>query len=343
MFEAIMANLPEIWLVLIAFFVLYYAITDGLDLGVGMISLFAKNSEECGTMMGSIRSNWHSNESWLVILGGMLFGAFPIFYGVIFSALYIPVMVMLFGLIFRGISFEMRDHSERKRIWDLSFGGGSLTASVGQGFAFGGILSGYLRVESGEFTGSPWEWLNPYALLVTVGLLTGYIMLGANYLILKTEGYLQDRSYRIAWLASLFVAPVAVTVHIWTIFKYPHVAQKWQSYPGLYFVAGFTVIAALTFIMLLICLKKRFEIAPVFLNAALVIFSFAAISTGMYPNMIPNEAGGIDVRTVAASSKTLIFMLYASVIVLPVVLLYTSYEYWVFRGKTQKGMQGYQD
>ncbi len=340
MFEALRPYLPDIWLLMMAFFLLYYAITDGLDLGVGMISIRSKESEERGTMMGTIRSNWHSNQTWLVILGGMLFGAFPVFYGVILSGLYIPILVMLFGLLLRGVSFEMREHSEYKGLWDAFFGGGSLIASLAQGFALGGILSGYFIVENGDFAASHWGWLNPYSLLVTIGVLIGYVMLGANYLIMKTEGELQDKAYRIAWTTSLIVAPISIAVHIWTMFKYPYVYQKWTTFPDLYLLGGLTLAAAFIFIALLVSLKKRREVAPVFLNAALVIFSFAAVSVGLYPYMIPSIHGGIPVDEVAASPDTLMFMLYVSAVVLPIVLIYTSYEFWIYRGKTSKEPYG---
>lgn len=340
MLEILKPYLADIWLLQMAFFLLYYAVTDGLDLGVGIIALFTRDTVDQGTLMGSLKSNWHGNQTWLVILGGMLFGAFPVFYGVILSGLYIPIMVMLFGLVFRGIALELRDQSKRKRLWGTSFAWGSLIVSIAQGFALGGLLGGNLKVEHGDFVGGPWAWFETYSVLVTIGVLVGYPMLGANYLVMKTQGDLQNRAYRIAWTTSFITAGIAVAVHIWTALKFPYVAQRWTSFPGSLIIGGLALISAVLFILLLLSLKKRHENAPLFLNAALVVFSFAALSAGLYPNMIPNTfSEGVTVDEAAASPKTLLFMLYVSAVALPIVLLYTSYEYWVYRGKTSRGME----
>jgi len=340
MIEALKPHLADIWLLHMGFFLLYYAVSDGLDLGVGMISLFSKSSRERATLMGSIRSNWHGNQSWLIILAGMLFGAFPTFYAIVFSALYIPILIMLFGLVFRGVAFEFHDHSERKRLWEISFGYGSLIVSIAQGLALGAILSGNITVENGHFTGGPWAWLNPFGLLVAAGVLIGYSMLGANYLLMKTAGELQERSYRIAWGTSIVTLLVSLSVHAWVAFRYPHVGERWTTYPWMLLIDGFSLLAAAAYIALLVCIKKRREVAPIFLNAAIVVFSFTALSIGLYPYMIPNASSdGVTVAELAAAPETLMFMLYFSVVAVPVILVYTSYEYWVYRGKTDAGLE----
>jgi cytochrome d ubiquinol oxidase subunit II len=331
--------LPQIWLLHMGFFLLYYAISDGLDLGVGIISLFTRGSQERSILMGSIRSSWHGNQSWLVILGGMLFGAFPVFYGIVFSGLYIPVLVMLFGLVARGVAFEFREYAVHKRVWGAAFGWGSLLVSVAQGFALGGVLNGNITVEHGDFTGSHWGWLDLYSLLVTIGVLFGYTMLGSNYLIMKAEGDLQRKCYKIAKGTSLITLIIAIAVHVWTAVKYPHVAQNWASFPSNLLMGGLSLLAAVTYILLLVALWKRHEKSPIFLNALLVVLSFAALSVGLYPKMIPNEfTGGLSVTELAASPRTLMFMLYVSAVAIPIVLVYTSYEYWVYRGKTTAGL-----
>ncbi len=185
--------LPIIWLAIIGFLLLFYALTDGFDLGVGIISLMTRGQEDRGLMMDSISGIWHLNQTWLVVLGGMLFGAFPLFYGILFSALYLPSMVMLLGFVFRGVAFDFREHSERPGTWEFLFGLGSLIATLAQGLALGGLLSG-VRLSQNRFIGSVWDWWNPFTALVTLGVFLGYVMLGAHYLILKTEGALQERS-----------------------------------------------------------------------------------------------------------------------------------------------------
>jgi cytochrome d ubiquinol oxidase subunit II len=335
MTEALAPYLPDIWLLHMGFFLLYYAVSDGLDLGVGILSLFSRSTEERILMMGSIQSNLHGNQTWLVILAGMLFGAFPLFYAVVFSALYVPMVMMLFGLVFRGVAFEFREQSERKRLWTRSFGWGSLTASIAQGLAFGTILSGGLTVENGDFTGTGWSWLNPYALLVTTGLLFGYVMLGANYLIWKTEGDLQQRSYRAAWVSSWITLFISAGVHGWTLLRFSHVAERWTSLPEAIYIGGLTALAGVAYILLLIFLRRRHEVAPLFLNAFIVVCSFTALSLCHYPYMIPRSPrGGITVQQASASPEALLFMLYVSMVTIPLIVIYTSYEYWVYRGKT---------
>jgi cytochrome d ubiquinol oxidase subunit II len=326
-------SLPLIWLFIIGFFLLYYAVADGFDLGVGIISLFARSEQERSLMMGSMASIWHDNQTWLVLLGGMLFGAFPLFYSLVLASLYIPILLILFGLIFRGVAMEFREHSRYKYLWGLSFGIGSFIITIAQGFALGGLLGG-LPIQDGKFTGSVWAWLTPYSAVTAFGVLCGYTMLGANYLILKTEGEIQQRSYRISLVASVLTLMVAVTVHLWTTARYPYMAQRWTTTPSLYYVAGFLLLAVIAFGMFFISLHKRREHAPLFWNVAIILFSFISLSTGLYPHMIPNViASPITVQRAAASPKTLMFMLTVMVVLIPVILTYTSYKHRVFRGK----------
>jgi len=339
--ENLTAYLPDIWLQLIAFFLLYYAVTDGADLGVGIWSFISREPQEGQAMMASVSSIWHGNQTWLVILGGMLFGAFPKFYAILLSALYIPIIVMLFGLILRGVSFEFHERSERKTLWCNIFGVGSLIVTVAQGFALGGLLGG-LRVEGGRFVGSVWDWISPYGVFVAAGVVAGYMMLGANYLIVRTSGPLQKKSYRLAVYSSLATLLVSAGVHLWTTVRYPMMAQKWTAaarWPLL--LLGFGTIAA--FILYLRALAQRRHLTPFLLNAAIIIFSFAGLSIGLYPNMIPGVVSAFTVYEAAASPKTLFFMLVSTAVLLPVILSYTAYNYWVFRGKTDEGSYGVEE
>lgn len=338
--ELIRMYAADIWLVIIGFFLLYYAVTDGFDLGVGVLSLFAKDDDECALMMTTLENTWHDHQTWLLLLGGMVFGAFPLFYGIVLSSLYIPILLMVFGLMFRGVAFEFRSLSARKRLWSLSFGLGSLIVSVAQGFALGGLFSG-LHVEGGQFAGAPWEFVNPYSLLVASGLIFGYVMLGANYLILKTEGEIQAKSYRWSLAASICTLAVSAGVHVWTLRMYPRMAAAWHSYPKNVFIAGFLLLTALSVVMFLRSLHLRREKAPLAWNALIILFSFVGISIGMYPDMIPNfRTAPVTVQAAAASPDTLVFMLGATVVLLPVILVYTGYKQRVFRGKTGKADYG---
>jgi cytochrome bd ubiquinol oxidase subunit II len=337
MMPTIEMNLPLIWLFLIGFFLLYYAVMDGADLGVGMISLFSKDEEERLLLMQSIGTLWHSNQTWLVILGGMLFGAFPVFYALLLSSLYVPMVAMLGGLIFRGVAFEFRTHARHQKLWSLSFGFGSLLTTVAQGFALGGLLGG-LEVEYGRFAGSLWGWLNPFSLLVALGVLFGYLMLGANFLSWKAEGVVQQRSFRWSKAASVVTLVISVGVYVWTTARYPFMARKWMSVPDLFFISFFPLLAGVAFMMYFRSLWNRRGFGTLMYNFAIVLFSFTGLSVGLYPYMIPNViASPVTVREAAASSQTLWTMLVVMLFLLPVILGYTLYSYLVFRGKVQKG------
>jgi cytochrome d ubiquinol oxidase subunit II len=337
MMSLIEMNLPLIWLFLIGFFLLYYAAMDGADLGIGMISLLSKDEEERLLLMESIGTLWHSNQTWLLILGGMLFGAFPMFYALLLSSLYIPMVAMLGGLIFRGVAFEFRTHARHRRLWSLSFGFGSLLATVAQGFALGGLLSG-LEVVNGRFAGSLWGWLNPFSVLVALGVLFGYLMLGANYLSWRTEGPLQQWCFRWSKAASVITLFISIGVYLWTTARYPFMARKWVKVPDLITAGFFPLLAGAAFIMYFRSLRNHRAFATLLYNFAIVLLSFVGLSVGLYPYMIPNViASPITVREAAASPQTLWTMLAVMLFLLPVILGYTLYSYRVFRGKVENG------
>jgi len=327
------SNLPDIWLLLIGFFLLYYAVTDGAALGIGILSLFTRNAGTRQIMMGSISHTWHASQTWLVILGGMLFGAFPLFYSLFLAALYIPIIIMLLGLILRGVSFDFHEHSRRKSFWLYIFGIGSLIVTLAQGFALGGLLDG-LHIIDNHFAGSIWSWFTPYSALVALGLFFGYLMLGANYLIARTSGKLQNRSYQQAWMAGPLTLLVTSAVHILTGVNHPEMMEKLSLSDELLLPVMFS-LTGLAFIMYFRSLAKKQQIGPYFWNAAVLVLSFTALSLGLYPNMIPGvQSSSLTVQAAAASPLTLKFMLVMTAILLPVILVYTSYSYWIFRGKT---------
>jgi len=342
--DAINANLPTIWLVLVGFFLLYYVLTDGADLGIGMLTLITRKAEEKKMMMDSIHTIWHGNQTWIVILGGMLFGAFPLFYSIVLSALYVPFIVMLFGFIFRGVAFEFYDNANWKTVWLVSFGVGSLLATLGQGFALGGLLGG-ISVRADTFAGQPDDWLNGYSVVAAAGVVAGYLMLGSGYLVARTEGPLQDRSFRIADIAGILTALVSAVIYIATSLLHPEMAGKWlfraeTVWPSL-FLYLFLLLTAGAFVMYFRSLLRKRQLAPLVWNWLIVIFSFTGLSIGLYPAMIPSVgAAALTVEEVAASPTTLRFMLVVMLILLPIILTYTSYSYWIFRGKTKE--EGYE-
>ncbi|MGB3221184.1 MAG: cytochrome d ubiquinol oxidase subunit II [Desulforhopalus sp.] len=338
--DIINANLATIWLVLIGFFLLYYTLTDGADLGIGILTLFTRDWDEKNEMMQSIHTIWHANQTWLVILGGMLFGAFPLFFSIVLSALYIPFILMLFGLIFRGVAFEFHANADAKskRIWLVSFGVGSLMTALGQGFALGGLMGG-ITVQADSFAGQPTDWMNWYSYIATAGVVCGYLMLGAGYLIARTTGIIHKRSFRIARLSGWMTIVISLAIYIGTSVLHPEMLEKWKEWPPspIYY---FSALALGAFVMYFRSLQRRNDLAPIIWNWLIIIFSFTGLSIGLYPRMIPSiGSAALTVEEVAASPTTLRFMLAVMAILLPIILTYTTYSYWIFRGKTTN--QGY--
>jgi cytochrome bd ubiquinol oxidase subunit II len=332
--EWLEVHVAQIWFLIIGFFVLYYALADGLDLGVGMIALLIRDEQIRGTLMVSLQSMWQGNQTWLVVLGGMLFGAFPLFYSVVLSAFYVPLMIMLFGLIFRGVAFEFRDHSGRPSLWSLSFSLGSLVTALAQGFTLGGIFYG-IPMDEHTFTGTVWSWFHPYSVLFTLGVVSGYVMLGANYLILKMDGEIQRRSRSWSLRAAISTLLISLSVYVWTIVRHPYMARKWLFGPDLFYVILFPALALFAFAMYLHRLRGRSEVEPFLWNVIMIFCSFIGLSVGFYPYIVPNM---MTIQSAAVSSpRTLIFMLAVMVILLPLILAYVGYEYWIFRGKVGSG------
>jgi len=330
--------LGNIWFFIIGLILVLYVLLDGFDLGVGILSLLAHDEERRGTMMASLGSVWDANETWLVVLGGALFGAFPLVYALALHALYIPITLMIFGLIFRGVAFEFHEHARRKTPWGVAFGAGSLIAATMQGLALGGIISG-IRVVNGEFAGGIWDWLNPFALLVAAGVVSGYTLLGATYLVIKAQGELQARSYRRARLAAWSMLVVAAGVTIWTPLQYAQVAERWFSMPTMFYIGPLPLAATGAFVMLLRSLARRRERAPFVWSLVIFLFSFAGLAISLYPNLLPPA---VAIADAAASAKTLVFMLTGIGMLLPVMMIYNGYQYLVFRGKVEGSGYGRQ-
>jgi len=327
-------SLAGLWLAIIGFFLLYYAVSDGFGLGVGILCLFSGKHDDRKVMMESVGYIWHTNQTWLVVVVGMLFGAFPIFYSILFSALYVPAVLMLVGLIFRGVSIDFHEHSRRKRLWAASFGAGSLVAATAQGLLLGGLLSG-IHVRDGHFAGGVWDWANPLSFLVGLGVVAGYVLLGCNYLILKTEGDLQKRVFAYARIFFTVMLVLSIVALLWINMRYPYAAKKWRLSPDAFYLVLAVFLTALAFFMLFRSLHKSQEAAPFFWNAVTVAFSFVTLSLSMYPHMIPHVVSPITVHQAAASYRTLIFMLVVTGILIPVIVFYTTYTHRVFRGKVK--------
>jgi cytochrome bd ubiquinol oxidase subunit II len=319
----------DIWAGLVGFAMILYVLLDGISLGVGLLFPVAGDENERSTLMATISPVWDANQTWLVFGGAAIFAAFPVLYGVLASGLYIPLMTFVMGLIFRGVTFEFRAESVRKTPWDRAFFWGSLVAVLSQGIMLGAILTG-IKVSDNVFTGSPLDCLNPFSLMVGIALIPGYILLASCYLIIKTEGMIQQRAYRHAFWSTIAVFFFMAVVTIWTPFQYPLVWKNWFAPPRIYFAWCFPLLGLITAYKLLASLKTRREIAPMVYAVGLFLSGYFGLVTSLYPYVIPPV---ITIWDAAAQRETLRFILWGAVIVLPFVSSYAIYSYFVFRGK----------
>lgn len=324
--------LGNIWFLLIGLLLVLYVVLDGFDLGVGVLALFARDEDRRGVMMASLGSVWDANETWLVVLGGALFGAFPLAYGVVLHALYIPVMLMIFGLIFRGVAFEFHEHAQRKVVWGVAFGAGSLIAALSQGLILGALIGG-IQVQDRSFNGGVWDWLQPFSVLVAVGVVFGYALLGATFLIIKTQGEMQHRSFVRARFSAWVMFGVAIAVTVLTPLLHARIADKWFSLPEFFFIAPLPLGAIVAFWLLLRSLRKGHEHAPFTYSLIVFLCSFAGLAASLYPYLLPPS---VTIANAAASPKTLVFMLTGIGMLLPIMLIYNGYQYFVFRGKVSQ-------
>ncbi|MEJ2671481.1 MAG: cytochrome d ubiquinol oxidase subunit II [Deltaproteobacteria bacterium] len=329
-------SLPDIWFAILAL-VLFLAVgLDGFDLGVGIISLFTKDEKHHSILMGSIGPIWHANLTWLVVVGGLFFGAFPLAYGVIFTALYIPLIAMIIAMAFRGVSFDFRAEAKDKRAWSLAFGWGSLAATLAQGFAVGGFLAG-LAMQGDKFVGGVFGWLNPFAAVVALAVVCGYTLLGATWLIMKTEGDLQRESYRYARASAWPLVILAVSLAVWSAYRYPFLVQKWFTGPDFWLTLFPLLLAAVAFILLMRSLGKLQETAPFVWSVVLFALATCGTAAGIHPYVIPPS---VTLETAASPYLTLVIMLVVVAFILPIMLIYNAYNYIVFRGKATGGYGG---
>jgi cytochrome d ubiquinol oxidase subunit II len=322
------AFLIDTWLVFLGLFLTLYVVLDGFDLGIGVLSLFVRERERRGIMMASLSSIWDANESWLIVLGGALFGAFPAVYAIVLNALYLPITVMIFALVFRGVAFEFREHSQG-HLWELAFGIGSFGAALCQGFALGGLIAGP-RVSGGRFAGGALDWFSPFSVLVALGVVFGYALLGATYLIMRTEGEVQQHARRAAWVAGALMLVAGAGVSVWTPIIYPFVRQRWF---GAGILSPFLVppaLAILSAAMLLRALRKHHEHAPFLWSVAIFLTSLIGLAASLYPYLVPVS---VSAYVVASDSLTLVFMMLGIGLLIPVMIAYNTYQYMVFRGK----------
>ncbi|MFN4281784.1 MAG: cytochrome d ubiquinol oxidase subunit II [Alphaproteobacteria bacterium] len=332
MLDALAPYLPLIWAVIIAFAVFMYVVMDGFDLGVGILFRHAPTDADRDTMMNSVAPVWDGNETWLVLGGGGLLAAFPLAYSIILPALYLPLLVMLIALIFRGVAFEFRFKANTSRhLWDKAFHYGSLIATFAQGVALGAFIQGF-EVTGRDYTGGAFDWATPFSLMTGLSLVAGYVLLGAGWLILKTEGPLQDWAYKVARRALLLVILLIGAVSLVTPLLESAIATRWFSWPNIAYLSPVPIVTALLALALWRSLEKRHEVAPLLISFGLFGLSYLGLAISVWPNVVPPN---ISIWQAASAPTSQMFMLVGAVIVVPVMLGYIAYSYWVFRGKVR--------
>ncbi len=327
-------DIAMIWAFIIAFAVFMYVVMDGFDLGLGMLFPLFPDKDDRDVMMNTVAPVWDGNETWLVLGGGGLMAAFPLAYAILMPALYTPIIAMLIGLIFRGVAFEFRwrSQSERNR-WDIAFAGGSLIAALAQGIALGAILQD-VHVEGRHYAGGWWDWLTPFSLLTGAALVVGYGLLGATWLVMKTEGALRDRAYRLSYRLLLATLIAIGAVSLATPFLEAEYWRRWFEWPNILFTAPIPLAVALVALLLLRALGKRRDHQPFLLTLVLFGLSYAGLGVSMWPHIVPKS---VTIWQAAAPDNSLFFMIFGVAVLVPIILAYTGWAYWVFRGKVQAG------
>jgi cytochrome d ubiquinol oxidase subunit II len=328
-------DLSLIWAVIILFGIMMYVIMDGFDLGIGILYPFFPDKDDRDVMMNTVAPVWDGNETWLVLGGAGLLAAFPLAYSVVLTALYLPLIFMLVGLVFRGVAFEFRfkalDHE--RHFWDKAFIGGSVAATFFQGATLGAYIEG-IAIEGRRFAGGPLDWISPFSVFTGLGLVAAFALLGSTWLIMKTHGPLQQRAYAITrglvWLLLAFIAAIS----IWTPLADVRIAERWFSYPNIVWFAPVPLLVGVAAWMLLRSVARRAEILPFVCTLGLVFLGYSGLGISLWPNIIPP---GVTIWEAAAPPQSQGFALVGALLIIPVILMYTAWSYYVFRGKVKAG------
>jgi len=341
--DAVIAELipawPLLFAALVAFCVVVYVLADGLDLGVGILFLVAPYAEDRDLMMTSIEPVWDGNETWLVMGGVLLFAIFPAGYYVLLPAFYLPVMFMLFALVFRGAAFEFRHQTERFRwIWDLAFAGGSILAALAQGFILGGLIEG-VAVQDGVFAGGPFAFLSLLGLCCGLGLVAGYALLGAGWLIWKTDGPTQAFARRAAQFAVVLVAVSMLLVSAWSALSVPEVRDRWFAWPHIVWLSPVPFVTASVLWVTWQRIWTRHEAEVLLLAIGVFLLGFVGLVISLWPYVVPRS---ITVWDGLSDAQAVVFVGTGAVFIIPVVLAYQAHAYWVFRGKAKR-LDGYDE
>lgn len=331
-------DLSLIWAVIIIFGVMMYVVMDGFDLGIGILFPFVKDDTERDVMMNTVAPVWDGNETWLVLGGAGLFAAFPLAYSVVLSALYLPLMFMLIGLVFRGVAFEFRFKAKpaKRHLWDKAFIGGSIAATFFQGVALGAYIEG-LPVVNRVYAGGSLDWLAPFPLFCGLGLIAAYALLGCTWLIMKTEGRLQQQMHDLARPLVLVLLGITGIVSVWTPLAHEAIAQRWFSLPNLFWFLPVPILVLVCTWALLRAVANNANHLPFVLTLVLIFLGYSGLGISLWPNVIPPA---VSVWDAAAPPQSQGFALVGALFIIPFILVYTAWSYYVFRGKVTPD-QGY--
>lgn len=328
-------DLPVVWAVIIAFGLMMYVVMDGFDLGIGILFPFVRDREERNIMVNTVAPVWDGNETWLVLGGAGLLAAFPLAYSVLLSALYLPIMLMLAGLIWRGVAFEFQFKADEahRPFWEQAFAWGSYIATFFQGVSLGAFITGF-KVVDRAYQGGVLDWVTPFSLLTGLGLLVAYALLGSTWLIIKTEGSLQRRMVGLARPITIVLVGVIGVVSLWTPLVHAQVAARWFALPNIFFFAPVPLLVLAATWAMLHVLRRKPHAAPFGLALLLLFLGYSGLAISLWPNIIPP---GISIREAAGPSQSLGFTLVGALLIIPIILAYTAWSYYVFRGKVKAG------
>ena len=332
-------DITVIWFVIIVFATLMYIVMDGFDLGIGMLFSIVHTPGERDVMVNSVAPVWDGNETWLVLGGAGLFGAFPLAYAVIADALAIPLTMMLIGLIFRGVAFEFRFKAtpSHRLFWDYAFAGGSLLATVSQGIVVGAVINGF-DIADRRFAGSALDWLTPFNVFCGLGLVAACLLLGTTWLIMKSDGALQERMRKLTRHVLLALLAVIAVVSIWTPLSWQYIAERWFTLPNFYWFVPVPILVTIFSLWIWrLSSDNTSHARPFILTLGLIFLGFSGLGISLWPYIIPPH---ITLWDAAAPPASQMFMLVGTLIIIPVILMYTAWSYYVFRGKVSDG-EGY--
>jgi cytochrome d ubiquinol oxidase subunit II len=323
-------DLVPVWTVILAASVFMYVLLDGFDLGVGILFAFIRDDHERTLMMNSVAPIWDGNETWLIMGGMGMLAAFPLAFAIIIPAVYFPILLMLLGLIFRGVAFEFRlKKSSQQHWWDASFFGGSAIATLFQGVVLGMYVEGF-TVSGRVFSGTSFDWFGPFPLLTGVGLLFGYTLLGATWLVMKTEGRLQQHARNLALVALYGVLAFIAMVSVWTPLMHGEIAQRWFSTPNIFYLALVPIVTAIIAFVTWRALRRDSDYVPFIGAMGLFVMCYLGLGISLFPYIVPYA---VTLWDAAATPSTQMFLLIGTLFLLPIIFTYLGWSYYVFRGK----------